>query len=219
MAQRAKRHSTRPPGDPPVELPEWLDRVRKKAEIGGSKEKFLRRAIAAILELTEMSDEYLQGAVAAESDYWVLLRALQSPEALKSLKAVDPLAPAYLKGIEARRRLLMEEAGVLSVEQAARVLGISRYELSKRRVSGKLLAVPLGRKDHYPAWQFTETGTLQGLERVLGVLSHHDPWMQLAFFVNKNERLGRRKPVDVLRSGAADLVIRAAEAYCEHGMA
>ena len=69
----------------------------------------------------------------------------------------------------------------------------------------------------YPAWQFDESGVLPGLEDVLKVLATHDEWMQVAFFVSKNQRLANRTPVETLKAGKVDLVLDAAEVYGEHG--
>jgi hypothetical protein len=71
----------------------------------------------------------------------------------------------------------------------------------------------------YPAFQFEDGKTLDGLKEVLDALSGHDPWMQSIFFANGNDRLNHRTPLDALRQGETEAVVRAAEAYGEQGAA
>jgi hypothetical protein len=114
--------------------------------------------------------------------------------------------------------LIDEHGGALTAVQAAATLGISRQMVDKRRRAGKLLAVSTGRYGYrYPVWQFDESGVLPGLEDVLRVLAPHDEWMQVAFFVSKDQRLANRTPVDTLKAGELDAVLDAAAVYGEHG--
>jgi hypothetical protein len=43
--------------------------------------------------------------------------------------------------------------------------------------------------------------------------------MQSIFFANGNDRLNNRTPLDALRQGETEAVVRAAEAYGEQGAA
>jgi hypothetical protein len=159
-------------------------------------------------------------ATAAPTDLTVLLRALSAGELLADLNRAEPLAPAFIRGIEARRQLIEDNGGTLTAEQVAQSLGLTRQAVEKRRRAGKLIALTTGRHGYrYPAWQFSESGTLQGLEVVLGVLAPHDEWMQTAFFVGRNPRLRDRTPLEMLKAGEVDMVLTAAEAYGEHGAA
>ncbi len=182
---------------------------------------FLARALNALARLTSQLDEQALGdAAGAPSDYEAVLRALEEPEALQALKAADPLAPARLRGLERRAWLLESEGGALTAETVASLLGISRQAVDKRRRTGHLIGVTLGRRGYgYPAWQFGPTGTLQGIEAVLDALRGHDPWMQLAFFLGPNLRLDGETPLEALRQGNVEGVLRAALAYGEQGAA
>jgi hypothetical protein len=184
------------------------------------QEVFLRRALNALVHLGELTDPVLKTAISAPSDQGVVVRALQSPEALAPLKAVDPLLDARLRGITARQRLVESHGGALTADEAARLLKVTRQAVDKRRRNGQLLAVELGRRGYYyPAWQFGESGTLPGLESVLEALSDHDPWMQLAFFVAPNQRLDGKAPYQALAEGRLEAVLVAAQAYGEQGAA
>jgi hypothetical protein len=213
--------SDQPPTDAPQELPEWLERVRltvqREAPI---MQTLIMRAISAVLEFAALSEASAVNASAAPTDLAVLVRAISSGELLDDLKRAEPLAPAFIRGIEARRHLIDEHGGALTAEQVAQNLGITRQAVEKRRRMGKLLAVTTGRHGYlYPIWQFTKSGTLLGLEAVLGILAPHDEWMQTAFFVGQNPRLGDKTPLEMLQAGEIEKVLTAAEVYGEHGAA
>jgi hypothetical protein len=206
-------------GELPREIPEWLEQVRLTVESDAPLLRtFMVRAISAVLQLNTLSESAIANATEAPTDLVVLLRALSSPELLDDLRQADPLAPAFIRGIAATRRLINDHGGALTAAQAAAHLGISRQMVDKRRHAGKLLAISTGRHGYrYPVWQFHESGVLPGLEDVLKVLSSHDSWMQVAFFVSKNERLGGQTPIETLISGKLDLALDAAATYGEHG--
>jgi hypothetical protein len=148
------------------------------------------------------------------------MRVLEQPEVIAELKAEDPLAPARVRGLQERARLLSVEGGTWDADRVAEHLRLSRQAVNRRRQQGTLLAIHAGRHGFlYPAWQFTREGTIKGLELVLPVLREHDAWMQQIFMVNANERLGGETPVDALRGGRIQEVARAARAYGEHGAA
>ena len=181
---------------------------------------FMMRAINAVLRFTELSEDLVIDAAKAPRDLDVLVRGLLASPIVEDLKAVEPLAPAFIRGYEAKRKLIEENGGTLSAEKVGEVLGISRQAAEKRRQAGKLLALAIGRHVYrYPLWQFSESGTLPGLEQVLGVLASHDQWMQTAFFVSRNPRLGNRTPKEMLEAGEIDRVLNAASVYGEHGAA
>ncbi len=172
---------------------------------------FIARSLNALSLLAEaMDDGSLGEAVSSPSDYEALLRALEAPDALEALRQRDPLLPAKLRGLRNRERLLAVEGPALTAEEAASALGITRQGIDKRRRAGRLLAVTVGRRGYlYPAWQFTPSGVLPGLEEVLAALREHDPWMQLAFMVNPNAALGGRVPLVELRQGNLAAVLPA----------
>jgi hypothetical protein len=187
----------------------------------GGKRVFVTRAVNAVADLAERNGERsLEAATAASSDWEVLLRALSSPEVLEPGSVSDPLAGARLRGIHARRQLLQAEGGTIPASEVAGILGISRQAVDKRRQAGTLLGISVGGHGYrYPAWQFEQSGILNGLERVLKVLAQHDDWMKLAFFVSSNDRLGGESPLKNLRRGGLQPVLDAAESYGEHGAA
>src|ERR1017187_6768995 len=121
-------------GEPPPEVPEWLEEVRIAVE---QKAPLLRtllvRGINAVLQFSALSEAAIANATEAPNDLAVLLRALSSPELLDDLRTPDPLAPAFIRGIEASRRLINEHGGALAASQVANLLGITRQLVDKRR--------------------------------------------------------------------------------------
>ncbi|HEV2963662.1 MAG TPA: hypothetical protein VG649_17685 [Candidatus Angelobacter sp.] len=105
-------------------------------------------------------------------------------------------------------------------EQAAEILGLSQKAVDKRRRQGRVIGLSQGHRGYvYPAWQFENGNMLPHLEKVLDVLRRHDPWMQMEFFLNGNDRLSGESPLDALRKGHVASVLRAASGFGEHGTA
>jgi hypothetical protein len=199
-----------PPASASLLMPIMAEVVDKEGEVA----LFLSRAIRALVEVAEQAN--LSDPNAAASDYELLLKVLQQPEVTPFLVSKDPLAKAKLRGILAKQQLLEAEGGCFSSDDAAKALGISREAVNKRRQSGKLIGLPAGRSYRYPVWQFQEGKTLAGLETVLKTLKVQDPWMQTAWVLNSNLRLGQR-PLDALRSGEIEPVEQVAFLYGEQG--
>jgi len=107
------------------------------------------------------------------------------------------------RGRELRERVA--EAS-LSREQAAQYLGISPQAVSERKKAKKLAAIRRGRETRFPAWQFTDEGTLPGLEQVIG--SWPGSPLALATWAQRpSPDLDGRTPAEALRDGDVDAVI------------
>ena len=212
-------------GSPPPEIPEWLEAVRTRVEREAPlMQALIQRSIMAVLEFSKLSEESALNATSAPTDVVVLVRALSSrdflSDLLEDLKQAEPLAPAFLRGIEAKRRFIEENGGAYTSDQVAKIIGISRQAVVQRRTAGKLIALSTGRHGFlFPVWQFDESGTLEGLQEVLAILESDDEWARLIFFVGKNPHLGDRSPVEMLRAGRIKEVLEAARLYGEHGSA
>lgn len=179
---------------------------------------FLTRAVRVLLELAPT--HAAMEAASASTDYEVLLSALKSPEIVDELVKADPLAQAKLRGIEAKKRLLSAEGGMLRTQEVAFLLDISPQAVHKRRRAGKLIGIAQGLNQYsFPAWQFEGNHTIAGLEKLLDVLSDHDLLMQVVFILNPNDRLDGQRPLDLLRAGRVNEVLTAANALEEHGAA
>jgi hypothetical protein len=76
------------------------------------------------------------------------------------------------------------------------------------RQTGRLLAVPCNHGFAYPSWQFEGRGMLSGFPTVLGTLRDREPSSQLAFFITPHDGLAGRTPLEALRSGDLEAVLR-----------
>jgi hypothetical protein len=169
---------------------------------------------------TRLSQQTASHAAGERTNLGVLLRILEEVGALE-LEAEDPLANARLRWIVDRRRLAQAEGRPLSAREVEELLGITRQAVAKARAAGRLVGLPTGGGQYlYPSWQFGESGVLPGLREVRrGLPGGDDPWTFTAFMVSPNARLTGEAPLAALRRGAVQDVIRAAEAYGEHGAA
>jgi hypothetical protein len=188
---------------------------------------FLLRSSNVSARLADQLGEGALGlALAAPTDFDFLLSVLEQPEVSELLRPDDIEARLRLRGLRARDELLAADGGVISTEEAAQLLGLTRQAVDKRRRNGRLLGLSFGRRGYiYPVWQFDAAhprGVLPGLEAVLDDLRDHDPWSQLIFFVSPNVRLEETTPLACLRRNdpiSLAAVRRAARTYGKHGAA
>ncbi|MBZ5726292.1 MAG: hypothetical protein LAP87_15000 [Acidobacteriia bacterium] len=224
----AKRKAKPPRSAPPAaessaaqERPEFIERLyRKIQDAPPGKKKWAAEAVEELSRLMDLSERLLADAASIRG--LAIIRAQSSPEYLDTLKGLDPLAPAFARGVRARLELLKEGGGVYTTDKVAEVLGISPQTVIKRLNTGRLLALSLGHRGHrYPVWQFDQErhAVLPGLETVLSALSAHDAWMQNVFFLSPNSRLNDRRPLDALREGNFEPVLEAARSFLEQGAA
>jgi hypothetical protein len=180
---------------------------------------FCTRILRAVKDLeTDLTSTLIDEATAAPTDNLVMLEALSSAPWVSELAAQDPIVASKLRGFELRQEMLKKAEGVLSSGKIAELLKLSRQAVDKRRAANQLLALTQGRRGYsYPSFQFEDGKTLDGLEEVLRNLSALDPWMQLRFFTSPHERLGNKTPIEALRSGRVNDVVRAASGYGEQG--
>ena len=227
MAEKQRTAGTRPAPprrsaqDAPREWPEWILRLcQRLQEEPPGKREWAEKAGTFILQLMDLSEASLADAAAAPDNWHAMLRAMGSPELLEHMQASDPLARAFLDGLDARAQLIEQNGGVFKTEQVAEYLGISTQAVNKRRSSRQLLGLTFRRRGHvFPAWQFDQHGTVAGLEQTLLALAEHDEWMQNVFFVTPNIRLGGRRPLELLRDRKIAEVIEAARDFGQHGAA
>ncbi len=202
----------------PISVVEAVTRVLEESHRQPTKAAFFARSINALMEVSEGTS--LVDVMAAPTDPAVLLGILERPEVLKQLAGVDPLIPARIRGIRLKQELLSMEGGVVSSEQVAKLLNLTRQGVDKRRASGKLIGISMGRRGYaYPVWQFQDGQVLPGLENVLKAMKEHAPWTQVMFMLTGDLRLKGETPLAQLRQGDIDSVVQAARCYGEQGAA
>lgn len=180
---------------------------------------FCARILRAVRDLeTDLTSASIEEATAAPTDRLVMLDALSSAPWVSELAAQDPIVASKLRGFQLRQEMIEKAEGVISSGKVAELLDLSRQAVDKRRAANQLLALTQGRRGYsYPSFQFEDGKTLDGLEEVLKTLRAVDPWMQLRFFTSPHERLGNKTPIEALRSGGVNDVVRAASGYGEQG--
>lgn len=207
--------------DDPQETPEWITRLRQRIqEEAPTKREWAEKAVNLILELMDLSETALSNAAEASDNWHAMFRAMRNAEVLEQIQKSDPLARAFLDGLDAKARLIEQNGGVFKTEQVAEYLGITPQAVNKRRALRQLVGLTFRKRGYvFPAWQFTDRGTVPGLEQVLLTLADHDEWMQNVFFINPNTRLGGRRALDLLREGEIQEVLDAAREFGQHGAA
>jgi len=184
-----------------------------------TQEALITRTLNALADaVPHMSPHAAGDAVGEASGYNVLLRILEQPEVLAVLHEQNPLAPAFVRGLRGREELLQAEGGAIGASEAAKLLGVTRQSVDNRRRANQLIGLSLGRRGFlYPIWQFTQNGTLPGLIETLAALQRFSPWMQVQFMTTGDTHLGGSTPLMALQEGRAHDVLRAAQAFGEHG--
>jgi hypothetical protein len=130
------------------------------------------------------------------------------------------LAEAQLRWPAVRERLLSIEGPPLSPTEVSAALGVSAGEIDVARQKHRIVGVPDGVGSFvYPRWQFRNDRPLPGVQKLVKALRDDDPWTLVIFLLVPNARLDDETPLDALRRGDVDRVVRAATAYGEHGAA
>jgi hypothetical protein len=167
------------------------------------QDAFIRRTAHAIKRLAVQADEAtLVEAMAAPTDFGTLARALIDFGSIGSAIAeIDPDSVDLAREIEHRGDVVRQAGGMLSAEDVAKLLHISRQAVDKRRRSRTLLALRQGGDWLYPRAQFHEHEAIPGLVDVIRGLEVSGPWVTLEFLVTKDNALGDLSPRAALLKG------------------
>jgi nucleoid DNA-binding protein len=143
---------------------------------------------------------------------------LLAQEPAESAYDPAPRALALLRGKEISEKDLKESGGSFTLQHVETLLGISRQAIDRKVQDDALLAIPgpHGRR-RYPAVQFTNDGTVPGLQNVLKSLPSANGWFRLNFLVTPDSHLAGRRPIDVLKEGNIESVLTAAKALGVQG--
>jgi nucleoid DNA-binding protein len=136
----------------------------------------------------------------------------------ESAYAPSARALALLRGKEISEKDLKESGGAFTLQHVETLLGISRQAIDKKVQDDALLAIPgpHGRR-RYPAVQFTNDGTVPGLQNVLKSLPSANGWFRLNFLVTPDAHLAGQRPIDVLKENDIEPVLTAAKAVGVQG--
>ena len=112
---------------------------------------------------------------------------------------------AFLRA-DAERAELVRRPDMLTGDQVATRLGLSRATVANRRREGRMLALDLGTKRglRYPQWQcalVASSSTRDAFEGALRALGSTGAWSAYRFFTQPSPALGGRSPLTALRAG------------------
>lgn len=102
-------------------------------------------------------------------------------------------------------------ANSVSPQQAARVLGVDRSQISRRLTSGTLYSyLTTGRRHRVPRWQFAGGHLLPGIETIVPAIpASLDPLSIEAFMRAPQPECGNRSPIEHLAAGGDASVVAA----------
>lgn len=116
---------------------------------------------------------------------------------------------------------IKENGGLYKAGEVANIMGVSRQTINNQRLSEKLIAIKKGGEYLYPAFQFSDTGKLNGLDNVLEKLKGLGTVTKCSFLTMKidfNDKCV--SPIDVLKLGLdgdyLSYIIREASLYGSH---
>ncbi len=217
---RSQRRST--DGDLILRIPGG--ELRTAARLSPSANAFLQRSMGAMLRIAANENENkLTQAMAAPTDVGTIARALADSEVVgAAVTELDPLASLIARGVEDKQKLIQGAGGLLSVGEVAKVRGLTPQAIHKQRRARKLLSVPYGGEEKFPAVQFTDEGQpVPGLSTVLHALQLEGSWGTLDFLLSPDDELDGLSPIEMLKRHPEKLeeVVRLASIQGGHGPA
>lgn len=153
----------------------------------------------------------MEAALRASTDVGTLAYVASELAGSSAVAELDPTAALLAEGAKVKQELLERAGGAVGVSDVARILGITRQAVDKRRRAHRLIAVSHGHDHAYPAAQFVDGGLVPGLDKALAAMPVADPWMRLEWLVTEDDELDGASPLDALKAGRiGDVVANAA---------
>ena len=181
-------------------------------------EVFFRRAVPLLHRLVEnASAAVLKESLTAPTDVGTLARFLTDAATAEEVRALDPLAGAFVRGAILQEELLEKAGGTWGVSEVAEHLRVSRQAVDKRRRRGTLLAVEIGDSYRYPLCQFDESGVLDRLPEVLRAMRTESGWTKLSLLFSRTLTGEERTLLDAVREGQVEDALGAAFSWGEQG--
>lgn len=189
--------------------------IRLETEGGTPLQRaFFHRVMRGLARFAEGGDDALEAALKASTDVGTLAYVASELAGSPAVAEIDPTAALLAEGAKVKQELLERAGGAVGVTDAARILGITRQAVDKRRRAHRLIAVSHGHDYAYPAAQFFEDGLVPGLDKALEAMPILDPWMRLEWLVTADDELGGMSPLEALKAGRVDDVVANA---ADHG--
>jgi len=177
--------------------------MSKPATTEPMRQAFSRRLHEVVDHLAQVADVATVEEVLAMADAFSGLGvAMQRVATSEAAVVRDPLAPARVRGIAARERLIDQAGGLLRVSEAADRLGVTAQAVNGRRGRETILAVPMPNGEWvYPACQFAEHGLVPGIGAFVRAFGDADPWTRLAVLLAPSARYEGKNGLELLKEG------------------
>lgn len=174
-------------------------------------EERLQRAVTAVSR--SVSRQELARLLGEPNDLLVLTTLVT--DYLTNLPPTDrSMADAFARGAAIKIEMIKSAGGMMSGEQVAALLGVTRQAIAKQRKAAKLLAMPTPSGDYvFPAYQFTKDGPVRGLAQALHAFQTTDPWYRLQVLSTPDPNLGGATPFKSLAEGRVEAVVDAIKAH------
>lgn len=182
------------------------------------REAFVSRTREVLERLAKFADDAtIQESLSKADPLSGLLIVLERARVYDALHQ-DPLYQARVRGVNSRVRLAERGGGMLRLADAAKRLGVTPQAVTGRRARQTILAVPLQNGEWvYPVIQFTDSGLVPGLGKVLQEFKDVSSWTQLAVLLAPSASHGGRSALDLLVAGEPDAARSIAATYGEQG--
>jgi len=115
-------------------------------------------------------------------------------------KEVSKRTLLKFRGHMALKEQLIKAGGMISLQDAAEILGVTSTIVRKLVEQKSILAVSLGGYLQFPVWQFSETGIVEGFSNILSNLKNTTEISAVQFFLMYDEDL-KMSPIEALTSG------------------
>jgi hypothetical protein len=111
---------------------------------------------------------------------------------------------------EYKQWLIRKAGGVLEEDLVADWLGMSLPELRRYTEAGELIAVDMGGRTVYPAFQLKNPTTILHMRKILSVMPIRSSWMRLEWFLTPDSALDGDTPWKALQTGRREAVLECA---------
>lgn len=139
-----------------------------------------------------------------------------APETRSGVEKEDQALDRALDAARERGRLraieILNGEDMLSAEEFAALLGVSRMTVNTKRQRHEVLALDGPKRGYrFPAWQVDENGKPFAALPELFALLGDSPWTIYRFLMQRHPELGGARGADLLHRGRSDEVLEAAE--------
>lgn len=128
---------------------------------------------------------------------------------MKRQENLEELEGALLAAGEAGQRAILAQDDMMTIEQVAELLELPIESIHWLRENGGLLALEL-EEIRYPAFQF-EPRVREAMPAILEAFGKDRAWQAYDFCNSPEPMLSGRTPLDCIRNGGAEQVIKAAK--------